>query len=167
MAEAITAPRESISNYAPHLYSMFVPVEMIGTVIGPGGKMIRNIIAESGAEIDIDDEGKITIASTSGESAQIAKDMIAKLTEVPEVNKVYQGKVKSIKDFGAFVEILPGKEGLLHISEIDHKRVNKVEEVLKMGQEIEVKLLGIDNMGKFKLSRKALLPKPEAQTEKQ
>lgn len=167
MAEAITTPRESISNYAPHLYSMFVPVDMIGTVIGPGGKMIRNIIAESGAEIDIDDEGKITIASTSGESAQIAKDMIARLTEVPEVNKVYRGKVKSIKDFGAFVEILPGKEGLLHISEIDHKRVNKVEDVLKMGQEIEVKLLGIDNMGKFKLSRKALMPKPEGQTEKQ
>ncbi|HLT24150.1 MAG TPA: polyribonucleotide nucleotidyltransferase, partial [Ignavibacteria bacterium] len=143
MNEAISTPRESISNYAPHLYSMSVPVDMIGTVIGPGGKMIRNIIAESGAEIDIDDEGKITIASTSGESAQIAKDMIARLTEVPEVNKVYQGKVKSIKDFGAFVEILPGKEGLLHISEIDHKRVNKVEDVLKMGQEIEVKLLGI------------------------
>lgn len=167
MNEAISAPRESISNYAPHLYSMSVPVDMIGTVIGPGGKMIRNIIAESGAEIDIDDEGKITIASTSGESAQIAKDMIARLTEVPEAGKTYSGKVKSIKDFGAFVEILPGKEGLLHISEIDHKRVNKVEDVLKMGQEIEVKLLGIDNMGKFKLSRKALLPKPEAQTEKQ
>lgn len=167
MNEAISTPRESISNYAPHLYSMSVPVDMIGTVIGPGGKMIRNIIAESGAEIDIDDEGKITIASTSGESAQIAKDMIARLTEVPEAGKTYSGKVKSIKDFGAFVEILPGKEGLLHISEIDHKRVNKVEDVLKMGQEIEVKLLGIDNMGKFKLSRKALLPKPEAQTEKQ
>lgn len=167
MNEAISTPRESISNYAPHLYSMSVPVDMIGTVIGPGGKMIRNIIAESGAEIDIDDEGKITIASTSGESAQIAKDMIARLTEVPEAGKVYQGKVKSIKDFGAFVEILPGKEGLLHISEIDHKRVNKVEDVLKMGQEIDVKLLEIDNMGKFKLSRKALLPKPEAQTEKQ
>ena len=167
MAEAITKPKDAISMYAPHLYSMFVPVDMIGTVIGPGGKMIRNIIAESGAEIDIDDEGKITIASTSGESAEKAKNMIAKLTEVPEVNKVYQGKVKSIKDFGAFVEILPGKEGLLHISEIDHKRVNKVEDVLKMGQDIEVKLLGIDNMGKLKLSRKALLPKPERETEKQ
>lgn len=167
MSEAISKPKESISMYAPHLYSMSVPVDMIGTVIGPGGKMIRNIIAESGAEIDIDDEGKITIAAISGDSAQKAREMIAKLTEVPEAGKVYQGKVKSIKDFGAFVEILPGKEGLLHISEIDHKRVNKVEDVLKMGQDIEVKLLGIDNMGKFKLSRKALLPKPEAQTEKQ
>ena len=167
MNEAISVPRESISNYAPHLYSMYVPVDMIGTVIGPGGKMIRHIIAESGAEIDIDDEGKVTIAAVSGDSAHIAKDMIAKLTEVPEAGKTYTGKVKSIKDFGAFIEILPGKEGLLHISEIDHKRINKVEDALKMGQEIEVKLLGIDNMGKLKLSRKALLPKPERQPEKQ
>lgn len=161
MNEVISEPRGSISKFAPHLYSMFVPVDMIGTVIGPGGKMIRHIIAESGAEIDIDEDGKVTIASTSGESAAIAREMIEKLTEVPEAGKIYTGKVKSIKDFGAFVEILPGKEGLLHISEIDYKRINKVEDALKMGQEIEVKLLGIDPMGKLKLSRKALLPKPE------
>jgi polyribonucleotide nucleotidyltransferase len=137
-----------------------VPVDMIGTVIGPGGKMIRHIITESKSEIDIDDEGKVTIAAVSKESAAIARNMIMRLTEVPEVGKIYDGTVKSIKDFGAFVEIIPNKEGLLHISEIDNKRVNKVSDVLKVGEVIQVKLLGIDEMGKFKLSRKVLL-KPE------
>jgi polyribonucleotide nucleotidyltransferase len=160
MNEALSAPRESISPYAPHLYTIMVPVDMIGTVIGPGGKMIRHIISESKAEIDIDDEGKVTIAAVSKESAAIARNMISRLTEVPEVGKIYDGTVKSIKDFGAFVEILPGKEGLLHISEIDNKRVAKVSDVLKVGEALQVKLLGIDEMGKFKLSRKVLL-KPE------
>jgi polyribonucleotide nucleotidyltransferase len=161
MNETLPEARESISKYAPHLYSMQVPVEMIGAVIGPGGKTIRHIIAESGAEIDIDDTGKVTIAAIDREQAAIARRMIERITEVPEVGKIYEGTVKSIKDFGAFVEILPGKEGLLHISEIDHRRVNKVGDELKMGQVIEVKLLGIDDSGKFKLSRKAVLPKPE------
>ena len=160
MTQTISEPRESISQYAPHLYTIMVPVDMIGTVIGPGGKMIRHIITESKSEIDIDDEGKVTIAAVSKESAAIARNMIMRLTEVPEVGKIYDGIVKSIKDFGAFVEILPNKEGLLHISEIDVKRIAKVADVLKVGDTNQVKLLGIDEMGKLRLSRKALL-KPE------
>ncbi|HAY33745.1 MAG TPA: polyribonucleotide nucleotidyltransferase [Ignavibacteria bacterium] len=162
MSGTLTTARESISRYAPHLYSMTVPREMIGAVIGPGGKTIRSIIAESGAEIDIDDEGKVTIAAVDHTQAEIARKMIAGLTEVPEIGKIYDGTVKGIKDFGAFVEILPGKEGLLHISEIDNKRVLKVEDVLKFGQKVQVKLLGIDDSGKLKLSRKILLPKESA-----
>lgn len=160
MNQTMSVPRESISQYAPHLYTLMVPVDMIGTVIGPGGKMIRHIISESKSEIDIDDEGKVTIAAVSKESAAIARKMIERLVEVPEVGKIYDGIVKSIKDFGAFVEILPNKEGLLHISEIDVKRVAKVGDVLKVGDVIQVKLLGIDEMGKLRLSRKVLL-KPE------
>ena len=162
MSKTMTAPRDSISKYAPHLYSMMVPRDMIGAVIGPGGKTIRHIISESGAEIDIDDEGKVTIAAVDKTQAEIARKMIAGLTEVPEIGKIYDGVVKGIKDFGAFVEILPGKEGLLHISEIDNKRVVKVEDVLKFGQAIQVKLMGIDDSGKLKLSRKVLLPKETA-----
>jgi len=165
MEKTISTPRESISKYAPHLYSMMVPREMIGAVIGPGGKTIRLIIAESGAEIDIDDDGKVTIAAVDKTQAEIARKMIGALTEVPEIGKIYDGVVKGIKDFGAFVEILPGKEGLLHISEIDNKRVVKVEDVLKFGQKVQVKLMGIDDSGKLKLSRKVLLskepPKPK------
>lgn len=162
MKKTLETPRESISKYAPHLYSMSIPKEMIGAVIGPGGKTIRNIIAESGAEIDINDEGTVTIAAVDKEQASIARKMIEGLTAVPEIGKIYEGKVKGIKEFGAFVEILPGKEGLLHISEIDNKRVMKVEDVLKFGQMVTVKLLGIDDQGKLKLSRKILLPKENA-----
>ncbi len=159
MNEVITEGRESISKYAPQLFTLEVPVDMIGLVIGPGGKTIRHIIAESKTEIDIDDEGKVTVAAIDKESADIAIKMIAALTAVPEIGKVYDGTVKGIKDFGAFVEILPGKEGLLHISEIDVKRVAKVTDVLNMGDKIQVKLLGIDDSGKLKLSRRALLKK--------
>ncbi len=159
MNEVITEGRESISKYAPQLFTLEVPVDMIGLVIGPGGKTIRHIIAESKTEIDIDDEGKVTVAAIDKESADIAIKMIATLTAVPEIGKVYDGTVKGIKDFGAFVEILPGKEGLLHISEIDVKRVAKVTDVLNMGDKIQVKLLGIDDSGKLKLSRRALLKK--------
>lgn len=159
MNEVITEGRESISKYAPQLFTLEVPIDMIGLVIGPGGKTIRHIIAESKTEIDIDDEGKVTVAAIDKESADIAINMIAALTAVPEIGKVYDGTVKGIKDFGAFVEILPGKEGLLHISEIDVKRVAKVTDVLNMGDKIQVKLLGIDDSGKLKLSRRALLKK--------
>jgi polyribonucleotide nucleotidyltransferase len=137
---------------------MTVPVDMIGMVIGPGGKTIRHIIEQSGAEINIDDDGTVVIAAVSGESARIAQSMIAKITEVPEKGKVYKGKVVKTTDFGAFVEILPGKEGLLHISQIDIKRIKKVEEVLKRGDMVEVKVLEIDKeTGKLSLSRKVLL----------
>jgi polyribonucleotide nucleotidyltransferase len=158
MLETIDKPRPGISPYAPHLYKMTVPVDMIGMVIGPGGKTIRHIIEQSGAEINIEDDGSVVIAAVSGESARIAQSMIAKITEVPEVGKIYKGKVVKTTEFGAFVEILPGKEGLLHISQIDVKRVKKVEDVLKRGEEVTVKLLAIDKeTGKLSLSRKVLL----------
>jgi polyribonucleotide nucleotidyltransferase len=163
MNQTISEARESISKFAPQLYTMMVPTELIGAVIGPGGKTIRHIIAESKSEIDIDDFGKVTIASVSKESADIARVMIENLTQTPEVGKIYDGIVKGIKDFGAFVEIFPGKEGLLHISEIDNKRIAKVSDVLKMGDKIQVKLVAVDEFGKLKLSRRILL-KPEPRT---
>jgi polyribonucleotide nucleotidyltransferase len=163
MSKTITAARESISQFAPHLYSIMIPTDMIGAVIGPGGKMIRHIVAESGAEIDIAEDGKVTIAAVDKAQADIATKMIESLTEVPEVGKIYDGVVKGIKDFGAFVEIIPGKEGLLHISEIEHRRLNKVEEVLKPGDKVQVKLIGIEDTGKLRLSRKVLLPKDKPQ----
>jgi polyribonucleotide nucleotidyltransferase len=164
MNETISKARDSISDYAPHLYTMDIPTELIGAVIGPGGKTIRNIISESKSEIDINDDGKVTIASLSKESAAIAREMIETLTQVPEVGKIYDGIVKSVKDFGAFVEIFPGKEGLLHISEIDHRRVNKIQDVIKYGMKVKVKLMAIDEVGKLKLSRKVLLKKDTAKT---
>jgi polyribonucleotide nucleotidyltransferase len=158
MNETLPEARPSISSYAPHLYTMTVPVDMIGAVIGPGGKSIRHIIEQSGAEINIEDDGTVTIAAVSGESAAIARGMIERITELPVKGKIYTGKITKITEFGAFVEILPGKEGLLHISQIDNKRVNKVEDVLKRGEEVTVKLLEIDpETGKLSLSRKALL----------
>ncbi len=159
MNETLAEGKEELSRYAPQLFSIQVPVDMIGLVIGPGGKTIRSIIAESKAEIDINDEGKVTVAAVNKENADIAINMIRALTAVPEVGKIYDGVVKGIKEFGAFVEIMPGKEGLLHISEIDVVRVANVSDVLKMGDKIQVKLLGIDDNGKLKLSRRALLKK--------
>jgi polyribonucleotide nucleotidyltransferase len=162
MKEAIAKPRAKISDFAPHLYTMTVPVDMIGAVIGPGGKNIRNIIELSGAEINIDDDGTVVIAALSGESAAIAQAMIAKITELPEKGKTYDGKVVKTTDFGAFVEILPGKEGLLHISQIDKKRVAKVEDVLKRHDKIRVKVLEVDKTtGKISLSHKAVMEDEE------
>ncbi|MCX7877470.1 MAG: polyribonucleotide nucleotidyltransferase [Ignavibacteria bacterium] len=158
MAEAISEPRENISPYAPHLYTMTIPVDMIGAVIGPGGKNIRHIIEESGAEINIEDDGTVVIAAVSKEAAGKAQSMIARITEVPEVGKIYTGKVVRTTEFGAFVEILPGKEGLLHISQISKDRIRKVEDVLKRGDTVTVMLTEIDKeTGKFSLSRKVLL----------
>lgn len=167
MNEILPEARPNISQYAPHLYTMLIPVDMIGSVIGPGGKTIRHIIAESKTEIDISDDGKVTIAAFSKEGADAAKNMIEKLTELPEIGKIYEGVVKSIRDFGAFVEILPGKEGLLHISEIEHRRLNKVTDALKSGDTVKVKLIGIDELGKLRLSRKVLLEPDKDNPEQQ
>ena len=167
MNEALPAARPSISDYAPHLYTVMVPVEMIGAVIGPGGKNIRHIIEVSGAEINIEDDGTVTIAAVSGESAAIAKQMIGKITEMPEVGKTYDGKVVKTTDFGAFVEILPGKEGLLHISQIDIKRVAKVEDKLKRNDKIRVRVLAIDKeTGKVSLSHKVIMEEEMKGSEK-
>ncbi|MEK6650471.1 MAG: polyribonucleotide nucleotidyltransferase, partial [Bacteroidota bacterium] len=158
MNEALDRPRPELSRYAPRLQTLKIPVEMIGAVIGPGGKVIRRITAESGAEINIEDDGTIVIAAVEGESAAKAIAMINAITEMPEIGKVYHATVKKITDFGAFVEITPGKEGLVHVSQLDVKRVERVEDLLKVGDQIDVKLMLIDDAGKMSLSRKALLP---------
>jgi len=157
MDKTISAPRPELSVYAPRITSIKIKPEKIGEVIGTGGKIIRAIIEQSGAKIDIEDDGMIYIAATNPESAEKAKQMIMKILEEPEMGKVYMGKVKKVTTFGAFVEIIPGQEGLVHISELDFKRVHKVEDVVNVGDEIQVKVIGIEPDGKIRLSRKATL----------
>ena len=167
MNKTISQPAAEYKSNAPRIIQLTIPKDMIGAVIGPGGKIIQAIQEETGTTIvleEVDNMGVIDIVSTNQEGSDAAVARIKAITAVPEVGETYKGKVKSIVAFGAFVEILPGQDGLLHISEIDHKRVEKVEEVLKEGELIEVKLVAIDpKTKKFKLSRKALLPKPEKQ----
>ncbi|MBP8975907.1 MAG: polyribonucleotide nucleotidyltransferase, partial [Bacteroidetes bacterium] len=158
MAKTIDKPRPEISPYAPRLQTVKIPVDMIGALIGPGGKNIRQIVKDSGAEINIDDDGTVTIAAVEKESSDKALNYIQRLTENPEVGKSYKATVKKITDFGAFVEILPGKEGLVHVSQLDVNRVENVGDILKVGDVIDVKLMHIDDDGKLSLSRKALLP---------
>jgi len=157
MLETISEPRADISPNAPKIVQIEIPVDKIREIIGPGGKMIRHIQDESGAKIDINDDGIVQIAAVDKESGDIALEMVQRIIEEPELNKIYKGVVKSIVKFGAFIEILPGKDGLLHISEIDNKRIEKVEDVLNLGEELEVKVIGIDEQGKIRLSRKVLL----------
>ncbi|MBF8260478.1 MAG: pnp [candidate division NC10 bacterium] len=157
MDRAISEPRPSISVYAPRILTIMIPVDKIRDVIGPGGKVIRGIVAESGAKIDVSDDGRVEIASVDEAAAQKALSIISRIVEVPQVGKVYLGKVVKIMDFGAFVQILPGTDGLLHISQIAEHRVKKVEEVLSEGEEIMVKVIDIDKSGKIRLSRKEVL----------
>ncbi|MBI1803479.1 MAG: polyribonucleotide nucleotidyltransferase [Ignavibacteriae bacterium] len=165
MNQAISEPCKELSKYAPRLTTMKIPTDMIGAVIGPGGKMIRQIVKDSGAEVNIEDDGTIVIASVSAEGSEKAFKMISKIIEVPEVGKVYHGRVTRIMDFGAFVEFLPGKEGLIHISHIDMSRVNKVTDVINIGDEFDVKLIKKDEEGRYNLSRKALMPGYDAEAE--
>ena len=157
MTQELERPRPQLSQYAPRIVTLKVSTDSIGAIIGPGGKTIRELTESTGTTINIDDDGTVTIASSEPEAAEKARDLIESLVAVPEVGKTYTGKVKKITNFGAFVEILPGKEGLLHISEIEHRRINRVEDVLKVGDEVIVKLIKIDPQGKLDLSRKALL----------
>jgi len=157
MSETIGSPRPELSEYAPRILSLQIDPDKIGSVIGPGGKIIRKITEETGAKIDIDDDGTITIASTDAEGGPKAMEIIKQLTADVEIGQIYTGKVKKITGFGAFVEILPGKEGLVHISQLENYRVAKVEDVLSLGDEIEVKVLEKDDQGKIRLSRKVLL----------
>lgn len=152
MSKVISAPSEDISSFAPRIETMHIPEEKIGAVIGPGGKNVKGIAERTGADINIDNDGKVTIYGKNKSSALEAKELINSVIEEPEVGRIYQGKVKRITDFGAFIEILPGKEGLCHISKMSKNRINSVSEVLSMNQEIPVKLLEVDRMGRLNLS---------------
>lgn len=156
MDSTISSPRKEISQYAPRLKVISIPKEKIGQVIGPGGKVIRNLCEESGTNIEINDEGKISISGETKESIELAEKLIRQLTEEAEVGKIYIGTVKRILPFGAFVEILPGKDGMIHISQLAHHRVKSVEDELKVGAKVKCKVTGIDEQGKIQLSKKAV-----------
>jgi len=155
MNETLAEPREDLSRYAPRVETIQVKVDRIRDIIGPGGKMIRAIVEQSGAQINVDDAGRVSIASDNPESIEKAKKLIEGLTAEAEIGAVYQGIVTRVADFGAFVEILPGTDGLCHISELENKRVGQVSDVLNEGDEVVVKVLNIDQQGRIRLSRKA------------
>jgi polyribonucleotide nucleotidyltransferase len=154
MVETIATPREKLSDYAPRIEKIKINPEKIGAVIGKGGEVINKITSETGAEIDIKEDGLITVASPDGASIERALEWIRSLTEEPEVGKIYEGTVVSIKDFGAFVNIMPGTDGMVHISKLAEGRVEKVTDVLKEGQKVRVKLMEIDDRGRLSLSIK-------------
>jgi len=157
MAKTLATPRKELSKYAPRIEVLHINPEKIGALIGPGGKNIKKLVEESGCEIDIEDDGTVNVFSVSAEGMKIAVDAITGMTAEAEVGKIYRGKVVTIKEFGAFVEFLPGKDGLVHISELANFRVKKTEDIVKMGDEIMVKCLGVDEKGRVRLSRKAAM----------
>jgi len=161
MAEALAAPRAEVNPIAPRIVTIKIPVDKIRDVIGPGGKMIRSIIERTGVKIDVEDNGHVNVASANEESARKAIAIIQELTATAELNKTYMGKVQRITDFGAFVEIMPGTDGLLHVSEIARHRVQDVRDELQEGEQVMVKVISIDPSGKIRLSRKALLTDEE------
>jgi polyribonucleotide nucleotidyltransferase len=161
MNKTLAQPRPELSPYAPRIVTVQINPEKIGDLIGPKGKTIRGIQDETGAEITVDDTGRVTIAAVGGESLERAKAMVKALTAEPVIGEIYEGTVKSTTAFGAFVEIMPGTEGLVHISELKHGRTEKTEDVVKKGDRVKVKLLDRDERGRLRLSMKALLPKPE------
>jgi polyribonucleotide nucleotidyltransferase len=165
MNKTLAQARPEISIYAPKITTIIIPVDKIREIIGPGGKVIRAIQDESGATIEVEDDGVVKIAAVNASSSEIAVKRINEIIEEPEVDKVYEGEVKSILNFGAFVEILPGKDGLLHISEISYRRVGSVEDVMSVGDRVKVKVIGINEDGKVRLSMKALEEAPEGYEE--
>jgi len=167
MQDAVGGAKTEVSQFAPRLYTMKINPEKIRDVIGKGGAVIRALTEETGCVIDIGEDGTITIASTEAAKAEYAKQRITEITAEAEVGKVYEGAITKILDFGALVNILPGKDGLLHISQIAHQRVEKVEDFLKEGQIVKVKVLETDEKGRIKLSLKALLDKPEGYVEEE
>jgi polyribonucleotide nucleotidyltransferase len=167
MQEAVGGAKTEVSQFAPRLYTMKINPEKIRDVIGKGGAVIRALTEETGCVIDIGEDGTITIASTEAAKAEFAKQRITEITAEAEVGKVYEGPVTKILDFGALVNILPGKDGLLHISQIAHQRVERVEDFLKEGQIVKVKVLETDDKGRIKLSLKALLDRPEGYVEEE
>ena len=163
MAECLAKERDEMSPYAPRIVTIPIDPSKIGELIGPGGKNIKRIVEESGCEINIEDDGRVLVYSMSVEGLQVAKDAIEGITAEVEVGKLYRGKVVSIKDFGCFVEVLPGKDGLVHISELANFRVKKTEDIVKDGDEIWVKCIGVDDKGRVKLSRKAAMEERKAE----
>jgi polyribonucleotide nucleotidyltransferase len=163
MSKALAEPRADLSQYAPRIVTMNINPEKIGDLIGPKGKTIRGIQEETGAEITVDDTGLVTIAAVGGEAMERARQMIQALTAEPVIGETYEGTVKSTTAFGAFVEIMPGTEGLVHISELKHGRTEKTEDVVKKGDRVKVKLLDRDERGRLRLSMKALTAKPEGE----
>ncbi len=155
MIGTLAQPRQELSQFAPRVISLTIPVDKIGMVIGPGGKNIRKIIEDTGMQIDIEDDGRVFITGADPKGAEVARSIIVGMTAEAEIGKVYTGRVTRIMNFGAFVEILPGKEGLVHISQLADRRVAKVEDVVKVGDEIKVKVVEIDDMGRINLSKKA------------
>ncbi|HEY7728475.1 MAG TPA: S1 RNA-binding domain-containing protein, partial [Candidatus Eisenbacteria bacterium] len=150
--------RAELSPYAPRIYVMMIDPDKIRDVIGPGGKMIKKICAETGTQIDIEDTGEVRIAASSGADGDRAREIVRSIVEDPEIGRVYQGIVRRVVPFGAFVEISPGKDGLVHISELEPHRVERVEDVINEGDTVLVKVIAIDREGKIKLSRKQALP---------
>lgn len=165
MQKTITAPRTEVSKYAPAVIQMQIHPDKIREVIGQGGKVINKIIEETGVKIDIENDGSVFILAVERDMGKKAKEIIEGIVQDPEVGKVYTGKVTRLMAFGAFVEILPGKEGLLHVSQYDYKRIEKIEDVLAVGDDVQVKLTEIDGQGRLNLSRKATLEKPEGYQE--
>jgi polyribonucleotide nucleotidyltransferase len=157
MQSALGAPRPELSQYAPRIETLKIPVDKIGQLIGPGGKNIKVIVAETGCEINIDDDGTVHIYSNNPEGMKRAIQIIKGMSAEVEIGETYHGRVVSIKEFGAFVEVLPGKDGLVHISELADFRVKRTEDVVKVGDMIHVKCIGIDDKGRVKLSRKAAM----------
>jgi polyribonucleotide nucleotidyltransferase len=161
MDKALAEPRADLSTYAPRIVTLQINPEKIGDLIGPKGKTIRGIQDETGAELTVDDTGLVTIAAVGGEAMQRARQMVQAITAEPEIGATYEGTVKTTTAFGAFVEIMPGTEGLVHISELKHGRTERTEEVVNKGDRVTVKLLDRDERGRLRLSMKALVPKPE------
>ncbi len=167
MDASLAEPRPDLSAYAPRIVMIQVPTEKIGEIIGPGGRVIRKLQEETESSIDINDEGIVKISGQSQEGVDRARETIELMTKEPKIGEIYEGVVRSITDFGAFIEFLPNRDGLVHISELEYHRVRSVEDVVKMGESVKVKVIGIDDSGKVRLSRRALLPKPEGYVEEE
>jgi polyribonucleotide nucleotidyltransferase len=167
MDKALSTQRAELSPYAPRIVTMNISPEKIGDLIGPKGKTIRGIQDETGAELTVDDTGLVTIAAVGGEAMQRARQMVQAITAEPEIGATYEGTVKTTTAFGAFVEIMPGTEGLVHISELKHGRTDKTEDVVNKGDRVTVKLLDRDERGRLRLSMKALVPRPEGMPEEE
>jgi polyribonucleotide nucleotidyltransferase len=163
MGETLSRPRADLSTYAPRIVTIHIKQDRIRDLIGPGGKVIRGIVEETGVKIDVEDDGTVYVASADGDSLQRALEKIRAVTAEAEVGKIYRGTVRKIVDFGAFVEIFPGTDGLVHISQLAHERVRKVSDVLKEGDVISVKVLEVDKSGKIRLSRKDALKEGDQQ----